>query len=240
MIRLYGQRPYIEKESMKELYFITGEACELTKEVRPFVELFDSINEDIRVIELDLNNDPEEVAKLFDGKTIAFTPTYVSVIDGKVKRSEQGQICENRLLNMFSDKEFRPTNSTYTATEDIVHQVREAKKLVDAGLAKADGMPVEVKPYVASILANEPIKIDDVKDIFLFLFTVRRLRKHGWELPENLTNARIMWQLHGGDPAFKWSHKIINDAIDNGDVPAAGLGPEYITPEQYLANGEQY
>lgn len=225
---------------MKELYFITGEACELTKEMRQYVELFDTINQDIQVIELDLHNDSETVKNLFNGREIDFTPTYVSVVDGIVKRSEQGQICENRLLNMFSDKEFKPLNQSYVPTEDIVHQVREAKKLVDAGLAKSDGMPVEVKGYVDDILSGASIKLDDVKDIFLFLFTVRRFRSHGWELPENLSNARIMWQLHGGDPAFKWSHKIVQDAIDNGAIPLAGLGPDYITPEKYLANGEQY
>jgi hypothetical protein len=225
---------------MKTLYFITGEACDLTKDMRQYVELFDDINKDIEVVELDLHKDAEKITPLVDGRVITFTPTYISSIDGKTKRIEQGQICENRLLNMFSDKEFRPTNQSYAPTEDIVHQIREAKKLVDQGLAKPDGMPVEVKSYVDTILNGGSIKIDDVKDMFLFLFTVRRFRAHGWELPENLSNARIMWQLHGGDPGFRWSHNIVQEAIDNGDIPLAGLGPEYLTPEQYAANGEQY
>lgn len=225
---------------MKELFFITGEACEQTKEFRPYVELFDMINTDIKVTEIDLHKDVDKIRELFDENTNIFSPMYVSVIDGKVKRVEHGQICENRLLNMFSDKEFKPTNKTYYPTEEVVHQMREAKKLFDGGLAKPEGMPVEVKDYMLSILNGSEISLENVKDMFLLLFAIRKMRVRGWELPENLTNARIVWQLHGGDPAFKWSHEIIQEAIDNGAIPIQGLGPDYLTPEEYLARGEQY
>lgn len=230
---------------MKELFFITGSECAETKEFRPFVELFEKINQDVKVTEIDIHKDAEKVRELFGGKMNDYTPGYVSVIDGAVKRIEHGQICENRLLNMFSEKEYVPTesnngNNKFTPSEDIVHQVREAKKLVEDGLAKNEGMPVSIKPYFENLSNGKEIELDQVKDIFSFLFAIRTMRRKGWELPENMTNARIMWQLHGGDPAFAWSHKIIQEAIDSGNLPLAGLGPDYITPEQFIANGEQY
>ena len=230
---------------MKELFIITGSECEETKEFRPFVELFEKINQDVKVIEIDIHKDAEKVRELLKDRVTDYTPGYVSVIDGNVKRIEHGQICENRLLNMFSDKEYRPTDSDsspfkFMPTEEAIFQSRAAKKLVEEGLVKDGGMPVTIKPYFDKLTSGQEIDLDDVKDIFLFLFTVRTMRNKGWELPENLSNARIMWQLHGGDPAFKWSHKIVQDAIDNRNIPLAGLGPDYISPDQFVANGEQY
>lgn len=230
---------------MKELFFITGSECAETKEFRPFVELFERINQDIKVTEIDIHNDSNRVHELLKDRFTDYTPGYVSVIDGNVKRIEHGQICENRLLNMFSDQEYMPTDSDYfpskfIPTEEVVFQSRAAKKLVQDGFVKEGGMTVVIKPYFDKLSNGEGIALDDVKDIFLFLFTIRQMRHKGWELPENLSNARIMWQLHGGDPAFEWAHGIIQEAINTGNIPLVGLGPEYITPEEFAANGEQY
>lgn len=234
---------------MKQLVFVTGDNCELSDQMRPIVENFKLSNPDVQVLELEAGKD-EKLFEVLIGHSLKATPTIASLVDGKKLHLFESQAaCEDKIDTMFdstidrskvSELSVPGSSNKYAPTEDMSHQARYALSLIEQGKVQDAGMPVQQKEYTKKIADGQPVTIDEVKEIFFFLFDNKHYRKQGWDLPENLTNARIMWQSQGGCPAFPWSHKIIQEAYELGEIPLNGLGPDYITPEQFLANGEQY
>lgn len=237
---------------MKQILFVTGDNCDLSDQMRPIVESFKLSNPDVQVLELEVGRD-EKLFESLVGHSIKATPTIASLINGTKLHVFEGQAaCEDKIGNMFIPMADKPLSGSVTVsggteygflpTEDMSHQARYALSLIEQGKVKETGMPVlELqKEYTKKIANGQSVSLDEVKEIFFFLFDNRSLRQKGWDLPENLTNSRIMWQSQGGCPAFPWSHKIIQEALEVGEIPLNGLGPDYVSPEEFLARGDHY
>ena len=129
--------------------------------------------------------------------------------------------------------------NTYTPTNGMLHVAKEGLGFVENGKVSSNGIPVEVPEYSKKIAAGDDIDIKDATEIFSHLLNNMSQRRPGWDNPENLTNERIVWQLQGGCQAFKWSHDIVQQGIDDGIIKAESI-PNYITPEEFISSGRCY
>lgn len=90
---------------MRELLFVSGENCELSTEVAAKVELFQTLNPEIKITRISAEKDGSIFFDKTNGHNFSATPAFASLEDGMVLETHQGWACENRLLKMFSPDE---------------------------------------------------------------------------------------------------------------------------------------
>jgi hypothetical protein len=129
--------------------------------------------------------------------------------------------------------------SEYIVNDGMVHAANEAIKLVKDGFKKSDGTEIVLESYTEKIANREPLSINDATKIVSHLLSNLTDRKHGWELMENMSDKRIMWQAQGGCQAFKWSHDIVQAKVDAGELDPKDV-PNYVTPQEFLSYGGCY
>lgn len=128
----------------------------------------------------------------------------------------------------------------YTPDRHMSMAAKEGIGYIEQGLVDQDsGFPVTAKEYNYKLANGESLTLDEVKDVFSFFFKNQKLRNGDFcAVPPS--NPRIQWQANGSCDAYGWSHKIVQDAIDAGELTVESLGdlsgtfPGYITFDDYI------
>jgi hypothetical protein len=128
----------------------------------------------------------------------------------------------------------------YKPDNEMSRSAKEGLGYVNDGLINQDSdFPVTVKEYNNKLANGEELTLEEVAEVFSFFFKNVKFRTREFcDFPPS--NQRIQWQANGSCDTYGWAHKIVQDAIDAGEMTVESLGdltgtfPGYISYDDYI------